>query len=235
MKTVELPTREQLISAYEILQFSHDQLTLDQIVLWSRWSRLDARLGELMALTLASRLESIDAIQLWQKNLQVDQPQSLAVITEFSRLSIELANRDESRNKLRLFNSWCAALVHKIAKADPQMYFVIEGLPKPKKMCDDVQASLRYFSRWGYFSTEPLVRLKSESALLKRKTRWNTTLRRRALAELMARKSEFTVDDYISECEGQIHRRTAERDLKNSRDLRPVGQTRARAYKRRFR
>lgn len=218
MKGPQIPSRAQLSAAYEELQKKQPELTPDSVVRWAQWSRADARLGEILVNVLSKKFATLNPFEVWSVNRNADCPQALPVLMDF----VGLLNSGEA------ILAWKKTAFSKLPKAPPQMFFVNDGMPKPHRDLKTMRKSLRPYRRWGYFGDADLAPLKGK--LLKR-TSMGTEERAHHLDELLLRGKPFSVDDYISQCDHRVHRRTAERDLRRCSGLRPQGFTRGRRYK----
>ncbi len=175
---------------------------------------------------LARNFRQVNPFLLWEANLQLPQPQALAVLVEFTRAS---TGAEMPETQAAAFENWANAVTWKLPKAPLQIFFLRDGAPKPARDEKEIGRSLRPFLRWGFFG--------SESPLSGKKKTMRTTLprltRRLILKDLCKNTKLLTVSDYVAACRGQVHRRTAERDLKEWNKLAPVGKTRGRSYRRR--
>jgi hypothetical protein len=230
LKQVTVPARTDLQNAYEYLQFKDKSVTTDDLVKWSHWARLDARLAELIVRFIAKRFEAIAPLKLWRVNRASPQPQALAVLIEFA----ELLLRKHKSNIFTEFLIWKKAVLSHLSKASFQMFFVPAGLPDPERLAREIDQQIKPYEKWGFFARDWIALDKPKSnisCLVDNRTILSAPARRSALAKLLEQKEEITVADYIAACESRVHRRMAERDLQSSSLVRARGQTRARVYR----
>ena len=227
MKTVAVPTRSLLLSAYEKLQWeSHVSVT--QLCLWTRWARLDARLAQILVDHIVNHFEAYNALDLWEKNQALSQPQALAVILEFCQTQARLSLKQKKYVK---FQIWKRAIVSQLSPAPFQRFFIREGTLAPERDQKEISENLPSYENWGYYFNEPITSSIKNKRSDSTRTLLSSRDRLEILRALMKEKKVFTVNDYMSACHGRIHRRTAERDLEKQNKLKKVGATRSRNYK----
>ena len=229
MKSVITPSRTDLVSAYNTLQFGKKLPGLDKIVLWTHWSRLDARLAEILVQFFAKNYSEIPILSFWEVNLASPEPAVLGVLLGFSRNRVL---QMKGRRELTKFLIWQRAVLTGVKKAPFQKFFVDDGRPNPGRAMREIENSKKVFKSWGFYSSEYLSSRETKLITLNKlgATRLSPEDRRGKLLELMTRKEPFRVSDYIKICGGQLHPRTAERDLRSMKGLKRKGSTRSRYY-----
>lgn len=230
MKSVPLPSRDSLSKAYEEIQWAREPVDAERIVQWAHWSRLDARLAELLVRYLLARHGDLNPFVLWQANRRSPQPQALAVLVEFARI---LARETRSPEEETEFRVWSRIILKDLAPAEPQMFFLREGKPLPDRDFAVIETSLLPYRRWGFFGNEAIGAGKRVHS--QRLTLMGKAERKRILDKLLQEKPRIRVDEYIQACGGRVHRRTAERDLAQDARLERMGITRASMYLKRRR
>lgn len=228
MKITPVPSRAELVKAYEFLQSlgvrNKSTASPREIVRWTQWCRLDARLAELLVRYIANSFSKIDPFQLWRANETSAVPQALAVLAEFVRLELRAQNKG-----LREFDGWCSAAIYDLSSAPPQMFFLRDGLIRPDLDYREIQRSLKIYLKWGFFGSDEIVTRKDDS--LSGKTTFLKKPQRAAILNILLSKNKtISVEDYIQASGGKIHRRTAERDLAAEKNLKQSGFTRGRRY-----
>lgn len=227
MKAIGLPDRPQLREAYEILQWKTRSPSPSDLTTWAQWSRVDPRLAEILVRFMEHSFYGINPLLLWETNRASALPQALCLLIEFTRIR---AKRNLKTAEFKTFEVWRKTVRNGIPPAPPQAFFIFDGMPRPARAIDEAQRSLRPYRRWGFFGSTPIgvEKLKpNPSTLLGKRERSSV------LETLIELGSSITVSDYIRACEGRIHRRTAERDLKMHPRLQAKGFTRSRIYKKR--
>lgn len=227
MKGPPVPSRADLARAYESAARYRAKLEPRDAVAFAQWSRLDARLGEILAAAVADRFASWNPYELFRLNAEAAFPQSLLVICEFARLRVARSGGRASRKN---FDAWFACVSHGASAAAAQSFFLPTGAPKPDAAIREFSESLAPYKRWGYAGRDDLSGEKGERTRASR-----TLLEKPARAEILRRllraNAEITVSGYVDACGGRIHRRTAERDLRECGRLRSAGRTRGRVYR----
>lgn len=170
---------------------------------------------------LADRYESINPFHLWRANNADPEPQALLVLVEFAAL--------RSNPEFRI---WRRPLEEGVLLGPPQAFFVREGWPRPNVDIKAALTSLKPYSRWGYFGREDLARVKSDEKIISGSgpTIMGKAERFQILEQLLKVNRKLTVSKYIQACGGRVHRRTAERDLREHPKLRSKGFTRGKEY-----
>lgn len=220
--------------------------SLAELGLYSRWSRFDARLGELIVRFLAEQFDNFDPVALRKINQSQPMSEAMGVILEFARLRLNQGQQKTSSekpglekiNRLRYFDLWSKLVMADIPKAEPQLFFVTDGMTRPERALRVLARSLKPYLNWGFFGDQDLAAL--EKLFAQRSESGSVTLlpakqRARLLESFLEEHSRFRVADYVEYCGGKIHPRTAERDLANSSRVRRVGETRGAVYVRRGR
>lgn len=225
MKGIKLPTVGRLIRAYELLQFHKGDIPVKSLILWSRWSRIDARLAELLVNFFAQKFARINPFEIWTENNALPQPETLAVILEFSELRLQ------DKNLLAAFSAWRETAIFNLKPAPLQLFYIPPGAPKPEKMRMEIKQSLKPFRKWGFAGMEGIaLGSKTPHSQKRNRTLLDKSARLLILEKLARSKDPFKVEDYLRACDFHISRRTAERDLKNHPTLRGRGSTRGRTY-----
>lgn len=201
--------------------------SIQQIVSWASWSRIDARLGEILVAWLTLHFRRFNLLELADRNRAAPCPQALNVIFEF--VSERIAT--ERPSDLASINSVLAAIASGVKPAPLQMFFLSDGKPEPARDLDLIKINLQAYQKWGFVGEEGLVSLKVRS---QNRSRAFTTLSRASRLqrlELLIRGHEtLSVADYLEACQFAVHPRTAERDLLAHPRLKPKGATRARRF-----
>jgi hypothetical protein len=233
MRHVPVPSIQDLADVYAILlhrfeDACHGEKIHDQVALWSRWSRVDARLFEIWISAIAKDFNRLNPFLLWKANLQLPEPAVLAVHLEFVRERLE--RTDASFERIEEFRAWREGILYGVKKSPYQMFFISDGRPRPQKALVEISKSLKAFTAWGFFGSESPVSLKAQRSPQSSKTELTRAQREQILADLAKKKKTITVEMYLAAADHRIHRRTAERDLARSALLKPKGFTRSREY-----
>lgn len=227
MRLARPPSRGDLESAYSRLLWRDDEEpTAEELVLWSQWARIDPRLAEILVACLLRRFRALSALSLWEENRKSAMPAALAALVDFARLD---AKRVLPPPERIAFAAWAKTVLWRVPSAPPQLFFLRQGKPRPERDIKEIGQSLRVFRRWGFFGSAAPLDEKHD----RRATMLDPCQRRQLLRKLARGGETFTVADYMSACGGRVHRRTAERDLKEWPALRRIGATKAARYQRR--
>ena len=224
MRLTAVPTTADLSEAYEALTWRGATTTVLDWLKWAQWSRLDARLGEILVKAIVNHFRDVNPFELWRTNRGCIQPQVLLVVLEFARIR---ARRDLSAQDFYEFQQWSAILFEGTVRAPFQSFFLPGGFPKPGQALKIVATSSQPFLKWGFFGVENLAPSKNrtgDATLLKK------AQRARILRSLLEQGGIITVTDYIFACGGCVHRRMAERDLLQVKGVRAAGFTRGKRY-----
>ena len=228
MKGFTVPSRPELEHAYDALQFETQSLTAGHVTLWAGWARLDARLAEILVRALSRRFRELNPLELWETNRVSASPQALLTLVEFARRRL-IADGGIESVSLPSFEVWSGRLSFGVEPAAPQMFFVRDGQLRPEQDLEVAVASLTPYAQWGFFGNADLAFSKRATSRSS-STMMSKSARAEVLQRLINSGRSFSVNDYLAACHGAVHRRTAERDVKEHPLLRPRGRTRARRY-----
>lgn len=197
-----------------------------QLVMWSHWTRLDARLAEILVQYLPAHFYRIHPLTLRQANLGKPCPQVMGLLLEFAT---DVARAKLPSSQFQDFLKWVEVICHDVNAADAQLFFLPPGWPNPAKYDQLHGRTLRPFAKWGFIEADDLLNLKF------RQTQRGRTLltksdRNARLLELLRHQTRIFLGDYLKACEGLVHRRTAERDLAECTEIQRDGKTRGRTY-----
>lgn len=227
MKNFSLPSRAELVRAYEQLHPSRRSIPdLKHLIIWAHWSRLDARLAEILVRYFIKKFKSLNPFILWKVNFESPQPQALFVLIEFAKI---LAKQECDRPTHAELKLWSEMILSRGVPAPAQMFFIEDGWPKPNRALNESANSITPYLKWGFFGSERIAAPKNDRS--RNLTLLNRSQRIRILDELIGSNKNLTVDEYFRACGGRVHRRTAERDLQSDKRLLPVGSTRAMSYR----
>lgn len=221
MKT-PIPTESELLKSYEALQFHSSHIDLHRLTQMTLWSRLDARLCEMVVQYIAENFEILPAIVLRKKYFNSDSQPVLCVLVELAEIYLE-SKGDLTRD----WKLWKQTLQSGVAPAPFQSFFVNIHSLKPEKFRQQAAKNLSPFSRWGFYADRLPI---SDKLLSKNRTRVSPDLRQEVLRELLQDGFGITINDYLKSLNFSIHRRQAERDLKKFPGIQITGFTRNRKY-----
>ena len=219
-----IPSEFQFVTAYSALQAARKALTINDLALYSQWTRFDPRLGEQLVTHFAKYWLRINPMALHQELGQMPWPQAMGVILEHVE-----EFTDFSEEKIRkAFGDWYRCAMTGFEPAHDEQFF--NGLRSlgGREMLDDAKFSLSLYRRWGYLSRELLL----NKAVNRNKTLVPAESRRVALDELAEGGKRFSLSEYLEKLRGNVSRRQAERDLSRHGGLKAVGRTKARYYMR---
>ena len=222
----KIPTQRQLSQAYKVLQLVQNSISIKKLVLWSQWARLDPRLGEILVGYLANFWQRHNPLEINQQLKQQIWPAVFGVLLEqvpfyYSQNSIKKKWSKKS------FFYWTKCAMMDIPPASNELFFI--GLYKAggKFVQEECFYSIKPYRKWGYFSKELLI----NKAKPIKKTLVSLPQRKAIIDELLKSYKTITVQDYLEEINFQIHRRQAQRDLKNHSQLQTYGRTKNKYYK----
>src|SRR4051812_43370242 len=93
----KIPSSSKLASAYKSLQ--SDSFSERDLAIWSQWSRLDPRLGEILVKAISSTWKNLSPVKLNAEIKNQPWPAALGVLLDFAKE--EILSDDKS-----LFKSW---------------------------------------------------------------------------------------------------------------------------------
>ncbi len=217
MKSIPQPT--DLIKAYnQLQQSSNEVLDLKDLMQYCEWSRFDPRLFEILAVYFFNSWKSISAVLLYYEVKKSSTPQTLAAILEHTKILLE---KDSV-----LYSNWMATVLSEIQPVPFQSYFI--GL-KPFAAASVRRASLAPcipFENWGFAEDEILI----HGIVNYPSGAFSKSARKNILEFLCKKKKKFQIQDYVFACRGSISIRQAQRDIKDFKLTRSVGNTKARVY-----
>lgn len=180
--------------------FNQDNILIKII----NWVRFDPRLGEIIVHYLIKNWKTLNPILLNEKLSTSIWPQTFGVICDHVQLFIQKSDK-------KLFKNWYKCIFGniKIKKDYSTFYIGIYSFGSVLQM-NEVEKSLEPYSRWGYYSSSPIVEIKNSQ----KSTLLNSSLRLSNLKKLSLQYKIFRVLDYIKICDFQISKRIAELDLK---------------------
>lgn len=221
----KIPNQKKLLQVYRTLQFSPHSVGITNLVLWSQWSRLDPRLGEILIEYIARFWQKHNPVTLNQQLKKQVWPAVFGVLLEQVPFYYSQNLKNKNWNK-KLFLHWSKCAMTDIFPAKNEQFFI--GLYKAggKLAKEECFYSIKPYRQWGYFSKDLLI----NKAQTPGKTLISTHQRKTIIDELLKSHKKITVQDYLEKMNFQIHRRQAQRDLKNHKGLKAYGQTKSKYY-----
>ena len=147
----KIPTQKNLLKAYKALQVLSPPSTVSikTLALWSQWSRLDPRLGEILVQYLSRFWPYISPVALNQALKKEPWPSAFGVL-------INQVPYCDIKNKAG-FRQWSKSVMADIAPAPDELFFI--GLYKigGKQMKNECLYSLKSYRKWGYFAKDLLI------------------------------------------------------------------------------
>ncbi|HTL12329.1 MAG TPA: hypothetical protein VL588_07565 [Bdellovibrionota bacterium] len=214
-----IPGEADLLGAYERLQsLRPPEPGARDLALWSQWSRLDPRLGELWIAHVARRWRLLAPTELNAALLPQPWPAAAGPLLEQVPFVLGVRSRE--------FGLWAKLALSGIRAANHGLYFLGLRVPGGAHQREDARLAFGLYRRWGFLARD---------LLLNKAPRGDRTLipwdvRREVLRDLLARSPRITVSDYEQALSGWVGRRQAERDLTRA-GLRGSGRTKARIYR----
>ena len=152
----KIPSQRQFLQAYKALQLMPDSVSIKKLVLWSQWTRLDPRLGEILVAYLAKFWQIHKPLEINQELKKQVWPAVFGVLLEqapFCR-SQNLKNKKSERKR---FFYWAKSAMLDISPANNELFFI--GLYKVggKLAQEECFCSIKPYRKWGYFSKELLI------------------------------------------------------------------------------
>ena len=218
----KIPSVKQIARAYEKLQGRQKEcLSCYRLSLYSQWSRLDPRLGELLIKYISQYWEKIHPIELKNCLQKEVWPAAFGVILDHVSFYFDQKKKDKA-----LFRKWAECVLHGIEPARGELFFVFLYQPGHQLMYEEALYSLKIYKKWGYLASDLMFNKFefSHKALL------TSVQREEALKNLLQKRKVFKVKDYLRELNFQIPIKQAQRDLKRHPRLFSSGNTRNKIY-----
>ncbi len=221
----KIPSEKTRLRAYKALQFFPKSVNLKELVLWSQWARMDPRLGEILVKHLAKYWQSINPVELNTALKKRVWPSAFGVLLEHIPFYYSQYASKKTKDK-KLFFYWSKCTMANISPAQNEQFFI--GLYKPggKLMREECFYSIKPYRKWGYFAKDLML----NKARVSQKTLIPLPQRTALIDELIKARKKITTKDYLEKINFKIHRRQAQRDLKNHKNLRAKGNTKNRYY-----
>jgi len=225
-----IPSLKELQKAYGVLQ-SKKICTERSLALYSQWARFDPRLAEILVSKILSNWKNWNALFIQQELKKQPWPLALALLCEQAQ-DYGKQNQDDEK----IFTHWKQMIFVVFPKPHFEQYFIGLRAIAGKAMLDDAQFSLSSYKKWGYLGREVLINKSNAQHTLDTKktpTRLKAPQRKMILDKLLLEMTSVKVTDYLQALNFGASRRVAEMDLKAHKDLKPIGYTRSRIYKKR--
>ena len=221
----KIPSTRQLAKVYSILQdMKKEKVSEKQLALYSQWSRLDPRLGEIVVQHIAwcwkqyhpIKLNSAIGSQVW--------PAALGVL--LNHVPIYFQQKEKNWKEFDLFKKWSGCVMDSVPPAKNELFFINLYLPNSKFLYREAFYSTKLYKQYGYLGKELLIN-KAKPA---HKTLIPAKQRKVILNELLKTKKTLTVKEYLRELGFQLHPKQAQRDLQNHPRLQAYGNTKNKVY-----
>lgn len=221
----KIPSEKQISKAYKALQFSPGLVCVKNLALWSQWTRLDPRLGEIFIEYISKFWTAYNPVDINQQLKKQIWPAVFGVILEQVPFYYLQNRRTKYWNK-KLFLNWSKCVMTNILPAQNEQFFI--GIYKAggKLMKEECFYAIKPYCQWGYYSKDLLI----NKAQIPRKTLISVSQRKAIIDELLESHKRIRVKDYLEKLNFQVHRRQAQRDLKNHKRLKSCGHTKGKYY-----
>ena len=221
----KIPDQKKLSQAYRALQLFPKTVRVKKLVFWSQWARLDPRLGEILVEYISKFWSKHNPVEINRELKRQVWPAAFGILLEQVPFYYSQKIKGKKWNK-KLFSHWSKCVMTDISPAKEEQFFI--GIYKAggKLMKEECFHSIKPYRQWGYFAKDLLI----NKARLAEKTLIPIAQRHVILDELLKSHKKITVQDYLEKMNFQIHRRQAQRDLKNHKKLKPQGQTKGKYY-----
>jgi hypothetical protein len=217
-----VPTVEQLVKAYDRLQFSPQSIEVQELVKFSQWTRVDPRLGTVLYRALPKVWKQCNPLEVNRELKDQAWPSAFGVLCD----QVSQYSEFESQEERDLFESWAKCVLTGVKPAQGELFFFGGRKLGGKLMARDVAHNLPSYKRWGYFSKD----LFDSKVATKDQTLISKSQRLILLDKLLKQGGRVKVSDYMDFLEGKISRRIAEMDLKKFPRIKSDGNTKGRYY-----
>ncbi len=186
----------------------------------STYFRFDPRLFEAALSKFSETFSALNPIILNQYFQQSKNPALLGVIADM----VSLINRTPR------YKTFQKMLLVEIKKASLQVFYIQLHTLKPKLHVQIIQQSNKIFKKWGFAEVDLPI---NKVFLIKNRTSINKNQRQEILLNLIKSNTRIRNIDYINEVTSKgyiISKRVAELDLKFSKKLKAIDNTKGRYY-----
>ena len=220
-----IPSTRQLAKVYSILQdMKKEKIPEKQLALYSQWSRLDPRLGEIMVQHLAWCWKQYHPIKL---NCAIrSQVWAPAMGVLLNHVPIYYQQKEKNWKELGFFKKWSDCVMDSVPPAKNELFFINLYNIGSSFLYEEAFYSTKIYKQYGYLGKELLIN-KAKPA---QRTFIPAPQRKVILNELIKTKKTLTVKEYLRELNFQIHHKQAQRDLQNHPRLQAYGNTKNRMY-----
>jgi hypothetical protein len=173
--------------------------------------RYDPRLLSILLQLLLARWQDIHPIRLRRLMQTMRRPQALLVVFDFAKAASDDA-------EFRYFADYLAA---GFLRVEPVERFFMDAERPASRMAERrMGRNLAAYARWGFVGSErPIADPVTKRAL----GRYDAKTRRRILDDLVERRTELSLADYLDAVDHAISRQQALADLRSSRQLQLSG------------
>jgi hypothetical protein len=173
--------------------------------------RYDARLLSILLQLVLARWQDTNPITLRRELRTMRWPQALLVVLEFAKTASD-------QPELRYFAEYIAAGFERIEPVE--RFFMDAERPASRVAERRLGRNLAAYARWGFVGSErPIADPVSKRAL----GRYDAHTRRTILQELVTRRGELSLADYLDAVDHAISRQQALADLRGSPQLQLEG------------
>jgi hypothetical protein len=202
-----------------------EKISADRLVEIYHLSRFDPRFAEILVEKISKSWRFLNPFDVNTSLKATDWPAVLGVLLEHAEFLVPVADK-------KLYQAWKKMMMVAIKPAGDEIFWIgvypFAG-PTTKNL---ITTSNKAFARWGFFGREILV---NKASLAVSKSPAKTMLKKferdSILRNLAKAGASFSVSDYINDCDGLLHRRTAELDIANAKFLRSTGQTQGKRFR----
>ena len=218
-----IPSEKQIAGAYTLLQMTEKNIPDGKLALYSQWTRLDPRLGEILVGYLAGFWKRHNPVSLNRfVRLQV-WPSAFGVLVEQTPFYFQQKGMKWDKS---FFRKWAECVMDSVRPAHGELFFVDIHTIGSKRFFEEATHATEIYRKWGYFGKDLMINKASPP----QRTLISPAQRKFLLERLLKQKKELKVEDYMRELNFQIHRKQAQRDLKNHPLLSRRGNTKNRRY-----
>ncbi|MDZ4678443.1 MAG: hypothetical protein SGI74_13155 [Oligoflexia bacterium] len=214
----KIPTIKELQKSYDKIQ-SDEDLSLEDLSLFTQWSRFDPRLTEQLIQYFNKHWKKIHPVLFNEEICKQPWPTVVGVLLEFvSHLTLKPSRK--------LFKNWMNCVLSGVEVSSMSQFYIGIWSLGGAQMYRSSENSLKPFLKWGFLSDD----VPFNKSLKKPTTLSSLNVRMKILNKLIQENQIITVESYMLKLNGTVSRRQAERDLAQHKDLRAKGFTRNRVY-----
>lgn len=155
MKALEyIPSELQLQKAYDLIQSTPQEVSVQNLATWSQWARFDPRLAEIWITHLAKHWKMISPILFNESLVLLPWPTAAGPLLEHIHFFTEMSSSERA-----LFRKWARCAMSGIFPKNHEQYFIGLRSFASSLIQKDALYTLKLYEQWGYYGRDILEAL----------------------------------------------------------------------------